>query len=113
MEGKAYWHQVQVYGEILREKGIPPVGETVRCRQTGALWRIMDREVWQRAEEDPLTRELQIVPCFYVSFWRIEDGVPPGVGQMLGQLYTLNDGDNFACHWEVLSRPEVRSAWLN
>jgi hypothetical protein len=112
MEGKANRNLIHTYGEVFREKGIPPVGGTVRCRQTGTLWRIMEREVWQQVKEDPLTQESQIVPCFFVSFWRIEKGVPPGVGQMVGQLYTLHD-DNFACLWEVLTFPEMNPTWLN
>ena len=73
-------------------KGFPRWGERCVAGETGTLWRIMEREVWQQVQDDPLTRESQIVPCFFVSFWRIEKGVPPGVGQMLGQLYTLQDG---------------------
>ncbi len=87
---------------ILREKGVPRVGAVVRCRKHNSLWRVMDREVWRRVEEDPLTREARVVPTFYVSFWRIEPGVPPGVGRMLGHLYTLND-DSFSSTWEVVS----------
>ncbi|MFA5112218.1 MAG: hypothetical protein WC443_12475 [Desulfobaccales bacterium] len=90
------------FEEILRQKGFPRVGDVVRSRKHNSLWRVMDREVWRRVEEDPLTRETRVVPTFYVSFWRIKPGVAPGVGHMLGHVYTLND-DSFSSTWEVVS----------
>ena len=89
------------YEKIFRENRFPKTGEVVRCRKSGTLWRVMEREVWQKVEEDPLTGESQIVPFCYFSFWRIQDGVPPRVGEMLGYLCNPED-DDFADTWEVL-----------
>jgi len=96
-------------GMIFHQKRFPKTGEVVRCRKTGTLWRIMEREVWQKVEEDPLTGESWIVPFCYFSFWRIQDGVPPRVGEMLGYLCHPED-DNFADNWEVLSAPSGKAA---
>jgi hypothetical protein len=90
------------FEQILRRKGFPRIGTMVRCRRNNSLWRVMDREVWRRVEHDPKTDESRVVPTFYLSFWRIETGVPPGVGQMLGYLYTLND-NSFEANWEVIT----------
>lgn len=97
------------YEEIFRQNRFPKTGEVVRCRKSGTLWRIMEREVWQKVEDDPLTGESLIVPFFYFSFWRIQDGVPPRVGEMLGYL-CLPEDDHFAEDWEVQSDPSGMAA---
>ncbi len=93
--GLARWEK------LFRHYGYPKTGEVVRCRKTGDLWRVMEREVWQRIEADPLTGESLIVPCCYFSFWRLQDGLPPRVGEMLG--YLCRGRDDFAADWEVVS----------
>ena len=97
------------YEEIFSQNSFPKTGEVVRCRKSGTLWRIMEREVWQKVEEDPLTGQSRIVPFFYFSFWLIQDGVLPRVGEMLGYLCHPED-DNFADNWEVLSDSIGRAA---
>ncbi len=92
---------IKGYEEIFRQNRFPRTGEIVRCRKSGTLWRVMEREVWQKLEEDPLTGESFIVPRFYFSFWRIQDGVPPRVGEMLGYLF--HPEDSFTDNWEVLT----------
>jgi hypothetical protein len=88
--------------ELLVRQGLPGIGTVVRCRTSNSLWRVIDREVWRRVEHDPETDEDQVVPTFYLSFWRIEPGVPPGVGQMLGRLYYPDD-KSFAASWEIVT----------
>lgn len=91
------------YEEIIRQKGLPEVGQTVRSRQYGTLWRVMEkREVWQNIEPDPKTGEPRMVPAIYLVYWRQRDGVPPGVGKMLGFLYTLYD-NTFEANWQNVS----------
>jgi len=91
------------YEEIIRKKGLPEVGQTVRSIKYGTLWRVMEkREVWQNIEPDPETKEPRMVPAIYLAYWRIRDDMPPGVGKMLGYLYTLYD-NTFALNWEKVS----------
>jgi hypothetical protein len=97
------------YEEIFRQNRFPKTGEVVRCRKSGTLWRVMEREIWQKVVEDSLTGESWIVPFCYFSFWRIQDGVPPRVGEMLGFLCNPDDND-FADTWEVLYDPNGRAA---
>jgi hypothetical protein len=88
------------YEEIIKEKGLPNVGDTVRSKKYKTLWRVMEkREVWQNIEPDPQTGESRMVPAIYLAYWKIQDGVPPGVGKMMGYLYTLYD-NTFALNWE-------------
>ncbi|MGA7578297.1 MAG: hypothetical protein ACLQUW_12770 [Desulfobaccales bacterium] len=93
---------MQEYEEIMREKGLPRVGWTVRSKDYGTLWRVMEkREVWQTIADDPQTGETRMVPAIYLSYWRIQEGTPPGVGKMMGFTYTLYD-NTFGLHWEIV-----------
>jgi hypothetical protein len=89
------------YEEIVRKKGLPEVGQTVRNKKYGTLWRVLEkREVWQNIDPDPQSGEPRMVPAIYLAYWRIREDMPPGVGKMLGYLYTLND-NTFEANWEV------------
>jgi hypothetical protein len=89
------------YEEIIREKGLPEVGQTVRNKKYGTLWRVLEkREVWQNIDPDPQSGEPRMVPAIYLAYWRIREDMSPGVGKMLGYLYTLND-NTFEANWEV------------
>jgi len=89
------------YAEIIRQKGLPNVGQTVRSKRFGTLWRVMEkREIWQDIEDDPITKEPRMVPAIYICYWRIQEGVQPGVGKMMGYTYTLYD-NTFEGNWEI------------
>jgi len=88
------------YEEIIREKGLPLVGSTVRSKKYGTLWRVMEkREVWQNIEPDMKTGESRMIPAIYLSYWKVQPNVVPGVGKMMGFLYTLYD-NTFEANWE-------------
>ncbi len=92
------------FEEIIRQKGLPEVGQIVRSKKYGTLWRVMEkREVWQNIDPDPETGEPRMVPAIYLAYWRIRDDVPPGVGKMLGYLYTLYD-NTFEANWEKVEK---------
>lgn len=91
------------YEKIMRKKGLPSVGQTVCSKNYGTLWRIMEKEeVWQTIEDAPQTKEPRLVPAIYLAFWRIKEGLMPGVGKMMGYLYTLYD-NTFETNWETVS----------
>ena len=91
------------YEEITKKKGLPDVGQTVRSKRYGTLWRVLEkREVWQNIEPDPKTAEPRMVPAIYLAYWRIIEGTPPGVGKMMGYLYTLYD-NTFEANWKIVS----------
>jgi hypothetical protein len=90
------------YEEIMRQKGLPRVGQTVRSKKYGTLWRVMEkREVWQNIDPDPESGELRMIPAIYLAYWRIQEGTHPGVGKMMGYLYTLYD-NTFEVNWEIV-----------
>ena len=89
------------YEEITREKNLPNVGQTVRSKKYGTLWRVLEKkEVWQTIDPDPKSGETRMVPAIYLSYWKVQDGVMPGVGKMMGFLYTLYD-NTFQINWDL------------
>ncbi len=93
---------MQEYQKIMQEKKLPSVGQTVRSKRYGTIWRVMEKkEVWQNIEfPDPKTNEPRMVPAIYLSYWKVHEGVMPGVGKMMGFLYTLYD-NSFEDNWTV------------
>jgi hypothetical protein len=90
------------FEEIIREKRLPNVGETVRSKKYGTLWRVIEKkEVWQNIEPDPKTGEGRMVPAIYLCYWRVQERVTPGVGRMMGFLYTLHD-NTFEANWKTV-----------
>jgi len=85
--------------EVFRQKKLPGVGQIVRSKKYGTLWRVMEkREIWQNIEDDPQTRML---PAIYLAYWKVQKGVLPGIGKMFGYAYTLHD-NTFEVNWEIV-----------
>jgi solute carrier family 9B (sodium/hydrogen exchanger), member 1/2 len=90
------------YEKIIKEKGLPSVGQTVRSKKYGTLWRVMEKkEIWRNIDPDPKSGESRMVPGIYLLYWKIEEGVSPGVGKMMGFEYTLYD-NTFALNWDIV-----------
>ena len=90
------------YQKIVREKKLPSVGQTVRSKKHATLWRVVEKkEVWQNIDPDPKTGEPRMIPAIYLSYWKVQEGVMPGVGKMMGYLYTLYD-NTFEANWETM-----------
>jgi hypothetical protein len=102
------------YEEIIKQKGLPSVGETVRSKKYGTIWRVMKKwEVWENIDPDPQTGYPRMIPAIYLSYWRIQEGVLPGVGRMMGYTYTLYD-NTFEANWEIVlgDHPIHPEGWL-
>jgi len=94
---------MKVYEEIMRQKGLPNVGQIVSSKKYNTLWRVIEkREWWMDLGEDPETKEPQWTYAIYLNYWRIQKGVEPGMGKTMGFLYTLND-NTFAENWTIVS----------
>jgi hypothetical protein len=94
--------EMLTHEEIELRKNLPRVGDTVRSKKYGTLWRVMTKsERWAPIEDDPHTGNARLVPAIYLGFWKIVEGQPPGVGQMLGYLYTAFD-NTFETNWEIV-----------
>ena len=65
---------MKAYEQIIKEKGLPEVGQVVRSKKHGTQWRVMEkREVWQNINPDPETGEPRMVPAIYLAYWRMRD----------------------------------------
>ncbi len=89
------------HDEVFRQKNLPNVGQIVRSKKYGTLWRVMEkREIWQQTSNDPGSGESSLIPAIYLAYWRVKKGVVPGIGRMFGYAYTLHD-TTFETNWEV------------
>ncbi len=85
----------ETHDDVIREKNLPRVGDVVRSRKHGTLWRVIEKkEVYQSTADGN-----RLVPAIYLCFWKIAKDRPPGYGQMLGYAYTLHD-NTFEANWE-------------
>jgi len=90
------------HDEVFRQKKLPGVGQIVRSKKYGTLWRVMEkREIWQNAVGDPKNEFSHLLPAIYLAYWRIQKGVLPGIGKMMGYSYTLHD-NTFLANWEIV-----------
>ena len=90
------------HDDIIIEKKLPRLGQIVRSRRYGTLWRVMEkREVWQSIADDPSTGKSRLTPAIYLSYWKIKKGVLPGIGKMMGYPYTIYDS-TFESNWEIV-----------
>lgn len=95
---------VATHEDILFQKKLPRVGQTIRNRRYGTMWRVMEkREIWQPTADDPETGEPRLLPAVYLTYWLITPGVMPGIGKMLGYAYTAHD-NTFETNWEVVEK---------
>ena len=73
--------------DILIQKKIPRVGQTVRSKKHGTLWRVVEKkEVWQNTSDDPQTGNPRLIPAIQLTYWKIRKGGQQGIGKMLGYL---------------------------
>jgi hypothetical protein len=92
----------ETHDDILLNKSLPRVGQTVRNKKHGTLWRVMEkREVWVQTSDDPETGKPRMLPAVYLCYWKVKEGEIPGIGKMMGFAYTLHD-TTFETNWEMV-----------
>lgn len=93
----------ETHDDVIREKHLPRVGQSVRSRKYRTLWRVMEKkEVWLNTSDDPETGDCRTMPAVYLCYWRVQEGKPPGFGKMLGDAYSLHD-NTFDANWEIIN----------
>ena len=96
----------ETHMDIIMQKRLPRVGQTVRSRKYGTLWRVIEKkEVWQNTSDDPQTGKPLLIPAIHLTYWQVKKGVQQGVGKMLGYAYTLHD-TTFKANWELIQENE-------
>ncbi len=92
----------ETHDAVIKGKKLPRVGQTVRSRKYGTLWRVTEkREVWQDTSDDPVTGQPRLLPAIFLSYTQIKRGRNPG--KKLGYAYTLND-NTFEANWEIADK---------
>ena len=93
----------ETHDDIISQKHLPRVGQTVRSKKYATLWRVIEKkEVWQNTSDDPKTGAPRMVPAIYLTYWKIKKGERQGIGKMLGFAYTLYD-NTFEANWEFVN----------
>lgn len=94
--------EVNVYRfKVLRDSlNLPRVGERVRHRRHGTIWKVIEeQEVWVPAPA-PAPGLPERVPALVLRFWKVNEG-QSGQGRTLRHRYTPGDR-SFDLYWEVL-----------
>ena len=86
----------------MREKlQLPRVGERVRSKRHGTIWKIIEeKEVWVDGEEG-LRGERELIPAIYLRYWRPKPAEEPGTGKTMEYRYSVMD-NSFHAHWEII-----------
>lgn len=93
---------VVLHEEVDLRKRLPRVGQLVKNRKHGTLWKVIEkREVWAATGDDPNTGNPRLVPAIYLCYWKVAEGQLPGVGKMVGYMYTALD-NTFETNWEIV-----------
>ena len=89
----------------LREKlGLPHVGERVRSKVSGTVWKVIEqKEVWMddMAKSGRSKDALNLLPAIYLRYWKESETTGTGKGKTLSYQYTQKD-PSFDDHWEIL-----------
>ena len=89
----------------LREKlALPHVGERVRSKSSGKVWKVIEKkEVWLKEfdQKGALQDPPRPSPAIYLRYW--EEETSPGLnqGNTMSHQYTHKDS-SFEEHWEIL-----------
>ncbi len=90
----------ETHDDVIREKRLPRVGDTVRSRKYDTLWRVIEKkEVWLNTSDDPETGDYRTMPAIYLCYSRLKEGKKPGFGKVLCYAYSLHD-NTFDANWE-------------
>ena len=92
----------ETHDDIIQQKKLPRVGQTVRSKKYGTLWRVMEKkEVWINTTDDPETKAPRLIPAIYLLYWKIRKDKLPGIGKLMGYAYSLHD-NTFKANWELV-----------
>jgi Kef-type K+ transport system membrane component KefB len=84
------------FKDLRAKHGLPRVGERVRSKQFGTVWKIIEeKEVWMEGTNQHL------IPGIFINYWREDTTHGPGTGKTMSYRYSQTDPpfDNF---WEIL-----------
>jgi NhaP-type Na+/H+ or K+/H+ antiporter len=88
------------FRELREQLGLPHVGERIRSKTTGEVWKVIaEREGWASPEE---STESQHKPVIAQRYWLEADRTAPGTGKTQWVRFSSDSRAGFSNHWEVL-----------
>ena len=92
----------ETHMDIIMQRKIPRVGQTVRSKKDRTLWRVIGKkEIGLNSSDDQRTGKSLLQPAIQLTYWQVKEGVQQGIGKMLGFAYTLHD-NTFEADWELI-----------
>ena len=92
----------ETHDDVIREKGLPRVGQIIRNREYGTLWRVIEKkEVYQNTADDMKTGQPRMLPAINLVYRRFNAEKRQEMEDKLGYIYTLND-NTFKLNWEIV-----------
>ncbi|MCP4345361.1 MAG: sodium:proton antiporter [Desulfobacterales bacterium] len=89
---------VYKFKDIREKLGIPHVGERVRSRQFGTVWKVIEqKEIWLDESDDSSRK----IPGISLRYWREDTSKGPGTGKTISFRYSQKD-PSFQEYWEIL-----------
>ncbi len=92
------------FRKIREELNLPRVGERVKSRRFGTVWKIIEeKETWMNGRDAGADRghDGSPLPAIFLRFWRDEPGMEPGTGKTMSYRYSAID-PSFHDHWEIV-----------
>ncbi len=90
------------FKELRETLGLPRVGERVRSKRFGSVWKVIEKkEVWLQKPDSGKPEESRQVPAIYLRYWREDTSKGPGTGKTMAHRYSQDD-PSFNEHWEIL-----------
>ncbi|RUM89647.1 MAG: sodium:proton antiporter [Thermodesulfatator sp.] len=89
------------FKELRQKLQLPRVGERLRCRKDGSLWKVIEeKEIWLEDHNGEGGKAIP-VPAIELRLWREEKGIEPGKGQTTYRIYRPGDPP-FTAEWEII-----------
>ncbi len=89
------------FKELRQRLELPRVGERVRCREDGSLWKVIEeRELWLE-NNNGHADTAHPTPAIELRLWREGQRSEPGKGQTIYKIYKPDDAP-FTKEWEII-----------
>ncbi len=92
------------FKDLRAKKGLPRVGEMLRNKKTGKMWKVIEeKEIWLKQSAEPArdAERSHPVPAIVQRYWEKGSGTGPGTGKTLFLQYSPDD-PAFENQWEII-----------
>ncbi|MGB5424498.1 MAG: hypothetical protein WBN03_20200 [Desulfobacterales bacterium] len=92
------------FKELRGNMDLPRVGERVRSKQYGTVWKVIEeKEIWFPEPADKQGKKVSpdLIPAVSLRYWKEDCSQGPGSGKTMFYRYRRID-PSFQAHWEIL-----------